>query len=177
MGGMRLAALLPALLLAGCALAPRSELPRLAAVPGAFEVSGRLAVRNAERSEIARLRWTHRADSDLWVFASPLGNEVARIESGPSGATLAQGNAAPQQAARFGALTERLLGLALDPAELARWLHGGVPAGTVSDWQVTIDETQDAGAIQVARRISARRGDASVRLVVDEYRALGPAAP
>ncbi len=177
MGGMRLAALLAALLLGACALAPRGELPRLAAVPGAFEVSGRLAVRMADRSEIARLRWTHRPDSDLWVFASPLGNEVARIESGPTGATLAQGSAAPQQAASFAALTERLLGLALDPAELARWLHGGLPAGAVSDWQVTIEETQAAGAIEEARRISARRGEASVRLVVDEYRALGPAAP
>jgi len=36
-----------------------------------------------------------------------------------------------------------------------------------------VEETQRAGAVDIARRITASRGDVSVRLVVDEYRALG----
>jgi outer membrane lipoprotein LolB len=163
-------------LLAGCAMvapAPREPLPALTGVPQAFEMSGRIALRQGERSEIARLRWTHHPASDVWVFASPLGNEVARIESGASGATMLQSGGSPQSAGSFAALTERFLGVALEPATLAAWLHGGTGAGLPGDWQVSLDEMQQAGSVGIARRISAIRGDVVVRLVVDEYRALG----
>jgi outer membrane biogenesis lipoprotein LolB len=135
-------------------------------------MSGRLAVRQADRSDIAKLRWTHERGRDLWVISSPLGNEVARIESGTGMATLQRAGGAPEAAADFPSLTERLLGVALDPAALASWLHGGT-ATTPGGWNVAIDEKQRAGAIDIARRITASRGDVSVRLVVDEYRALG----
>ena len=168
----RSAAIALSLLLGACALAPIPQpLPDLAGVPDAFEVSGRLALRMGDRSEIAKLRWTHRPGADLWVIASPLGNEVARIESGPSGATLTQAGGAGAQADTFADLTERVLGVALDPAALARWLHGGDP-GAASGWSVKVEETQKAGSIDIARRMSAQRGDVVVRLVVDEYRAL-----
>ena len=167
----RVAAVALALLLGACAIAPPQPLPELAGVPDAFEVSGRLALRSGDRSEIAKLRWTHRPGADLWVIASPLGNEVARIESDPSGATLTQAGGGGVQADSFAELTGRVLGVELDPAALARWLHGGVPAPS-SGWTVKIEETQRAGAIEIARRMSAQRGDVVVRLVVDEYRAL-----
>src|SRR5690606_3141376 len=105
-----------------------------------------------------RLRWTHRPGSDLWIFASPLGNEVARIESGPGGAVLEQGGGR-HQAAGFAELTERFLGVALEPAMLASWLHGSIPQSPASGWEVTIEETRQAGAVAMARRMSARRGD------------------
>jgi outer membrane lipoprotein LolB len=169
----RLAACAFALILGACAsLSPPQPLPSLAAVPAAFELSGRLAVRQGDRSEIARLRWTHRAASDVWIVSSPLGNEVARIESNPSGARLAQAGGATREASSFAALTETVLGVALEPALLAEWLHGGDGGGGPSDWKVSVDERQAAGAITIARRISATRRDVGVRLVVDEYRAL-----
>lgn len=152
--------------------APRAFAP-LAGVPAAFEVSGRLAVRQGDRSDIARLRWTRSAAGDLWVIASPLGNEVARIESGARGATLAQAGAPTETAESFQALTERLLGVALDPQAIAAWLHGATPSAA-GDWRVTVDETQRAGSVDLARRITAVRGDIVVRLVVDDYRALEP---
>lgn len=167
----RVASCLLLLVLGACATAPVPKaFPELAGIPAAFEMSGRLVVRQADRGEIARLRWTHKPDGDLWVIASPLGNEVARIESGPSGATLARAGAALERAPSFALLTERLLGVALDPVALAGWLHGGARDETPTDWKVTIEETQRAGAIELARRMSARRGDVVVRLVVDQYR-------
>jgi outer membrane biogenesis lipoprotein LolB len=168
----RLAASLAASLLVSCALAPEPRsLPSLASVPAAFEVTGRIAIRHGQRSDIAKLRWTRAAGSDLWVISSPLGNEVARIESGPRGTFLAQAGAEPVSAPDFPSLTERVLGVALDPVQLAQWLHGGRPADT-GEWQVTIDEKQAAGEVDLARRITAARGDTVVRFVVDDYRAL-----
>jgi outer membrane biogenesis lipoprotein LolB len=168
----RVACLL-ALLLASCAtVPPPAPLPSLASVPAAFEMSGRLAVRQGDRSEIAKLRWTHRPGSDRWAFASPLGNEVARIESSPAGATLTQAGGQEENAGSFAELTQRIIGIALDPATLATWLHGGKPAAAPGDWSVAIEETQRAGEVDLARRINATRGDIVVRLVVDEYRAL-----
>jgi hypothetical protein len=136
-------------------------------------MSGRLAVRQGDRSDIAKLRWTHERARDTWVISSPLGNEVVRIESGARGATLQRAGAAPESASDFPSLTQQLLGVPLDPASLAQWLHGS-QASMPGGWNVAVEETQRAGAVDIARRITASRGDVSVRLVVDEYRALGP---
>ena len=162
------------LVLAGCATAPpATPPPTLSAIPKAFEMLARLSVRQGDRSDIARLRWTHHAANDEWVFSSPIGNEVARIESGPSGAKLLRAGAASEEAASFEALTERVLGVPLDPAELSRWLHGeAAPRGFAAQWRVTIDEKQSAGAVELARRVTATRGDIVMKLVVDQYRAL-----
>jgi outer membrane lipoprotein LolB len=151
---------------------PPQPLPELASIPAAFEISGRLAVRQGDRSDIAKLRWTRRPGSDVWVISSPLGNEVARIESSPGRATLQRAGANVERAPDFEGLTERLLGVPLDPRAMAAWLHGTTPAGAPGDWKVTIDETQRAGNVDLAKRITASRGDTTVRLVVDEYRAL-----
>ena len=162
-----------ALLLAACVSAPPPRaLPELSGVPDSFELSGRLAVRQADRSDIARLRWTHRPSSDLWVVSSPLGNEVARIESDSRGARLAQAGTATREAASFAALTQALIGVSLEPVEMAGWIHGAEGSTIPGDWKVTVEERQPAGSVQIARRISATRGDAVVRLVVDDYRAL-----
>jgi len=171
----RLCAAAAALVLAACATLapPPSPAPILAEVPRSFEMVGRLAVRQGDRSEIAQLRWTRHGASDEWVIASPFGNEVARIESDSHGATLLRGGDAPERAASFEELTRRALGVALDPAWLAQGLHGHVPSGLPEGWQFTLDETQPAGALRLARRMTVRNGDTVVRLVVDSYRALG----
>lgn len=162
-----------ALLAAGCATVapPSAPLPQLTRAPEAFEMSGRIAIRQADRSDIAKLRWIHHADRDVWAIASPVGNEVARIESGRAGVVVTQAGAPPEQAPSFAALTEKMLGVPLDPRTLSAWLHDK-PGDAPGDWRVSIDETQQAGAVTLARRITATRGDVTVRLVVDEYQAL-----
>jgi outer membrane biogenesis lipoprotein LolB len=167
----RAANCIAALFVSACASVPAPSLPQLDAVPASFEMSGRLAVRQGQHSDIAKLRWTHRGTRDTWVIASPLGNELARLDSDARGATLTQSGSGSQAAESFAALTEKILGVPLEPAEMARWLHGA-PATAGGDWTVTIDETQKAGQVDLARRITASRGDVVVKLVVDEYRAL-----
>jgi hypothetical protein len=52
-------------------------------------------------------------------------------------------------------------------------LHGtGVTKG--GDWEVSVEESTPAGSVTIARRLTARRGDVTIRLVVDEYRPLEP---
>ncbi len=156
---------------AACASAPPAPLPELERVPASFEMTGRLAIRTLERSDIAKLRWTRKDHKDTWVISSPIGNEVARLESGPQGTTLARAGQPTMNASSFGELTENLMGVELDPDRLAAWLHGNAPQAS-GGWNVTLDETQQAGAVALARRITATRGDVVVRLVVDEYHPL-----
>src|SRR5258708_6649636 len=94
------------MLLAACAAPQPQVLPELRAAPASFEVSGRLAVRQRDRSEIAKLRWVRHAGADVWVITSPFGNQVARIESGPKGDVMTQAGAAPQSAPSFPSLTQ-----------------------------------------------------------------------
>ena len=135
-------------------------------------MSGRIAVRQGDRSDIAKLRWTHAGANDTWIISSPLGNEVARIDSVErGGVTLQRAGASPESAAGFPELTERLLGVPLEPRQLANWLHGTAGSITTGGWIVEVQETQKAGAVDIARLITARRGETSVRLVVDQYQA------
>jgi outer membrane biogenesis lipoprotein LolB len=165
---------LAAFVLGACASVPAPQpLAPLESVPASFEMSGRLAVRQGEHSEIARLRWTRMPHSDVWAIASPLGNEVARIESTERGARLTRAGGPTEEAPSFQALTQRLLGVGLDPSLLAAWLHGAAPASGPADWTFTLEETQQAGAVTLAKRLTASRGNVVVRLVVDSYRALG----
>jgi hypothetical protein len=137
-------------------------------------MSGRIAVRQGDRSDIAKLRWTHAGAADTWIISSPLGNEVARIESTEQGGVTLQRAGAPAESAPdFRELTERLLGVPLEPRQLANWLHGTMGSITTGGWVVDVKEVQRAGSIDIARLIVASRGETSVRLVVDEYRALG----
>jgi outer membrane biogenesis lipoprotein LolB len=152
---------------------PRAPLPDLAGIPKSFEMSARLSIRQGDRSDIARLRWTRSPGGDQWILSSPIGTEVARIESSASGAILEQAGAGREEAPSFEALTARLLGVGLDPDELTAWLHGRPPPRGAGEWQVSIDETQRAGAVDIARRMTATRGETAVKLVVDNYRALG----
>jgi len=107
---------------------------------------------------------------DEWIISSPLGNEVARIDSGPEGATILAAGSDSAWTTSFGAVTEKYLGVALDPDMLAGWLHGASTMGAPEGWKVSLDETQRAGSVDIAKRITASRGDVVVKFVVDEYR-------
>ena len=160
------------LFLASCATTPPAPLPELSGVPKAYEVVGRSSVRTPERGDIAKLRWTRRDATDTWVISSPIGNEVARLESGPGGAHLERAGQPSMSATNFQELTENVLGVPLDPDRMAAWLHGKALHDAAGEWKVSVDQTQQAGVVELARRITATRGDAVVRLVVDEYHPL-----
>ncbi len=104
------------------------------------------------------------------MLATPFGTEVARIERASDGLTVHRPGETPITATSFAELTDNLLGAPLDERLLVAWLHGRPFAGP-EGWAVSIDESQRVGARDVARRITASRGDTVVKLVVDDYRA------
>ncbi|HEX4944100.1 MAG TPA: outer membrane lipoprotein LolB [Usitatibacteraceae bacterium] len=167
----RFATMAAAAFVAACATAPRVPIP-LDGLPAAFEMGGRLSVAQSGQGEILRIRWSHALSDDTWVLATPVGTEVARIERdhAAEGLTVLRPGAEPMSAASFAELTQSLLGAALDERLLVAWLHGRPLAGP-EGWAVTIDESQRIGEADVARRITATRGDTVVKLVVDQYRA------
>jgi len=165
----RAALMAATLLVAACASVPPAPIP-LDGLPEAFEMAGRLSVSQAGKGEILRLRWTHAADADAWVLATPFGTEVARIERARDGLTVHRPGETPITATSFAELTDNLLGAPLDDRLLVAWLHGRPSAGP-EGWTVSIDESQRVGARDVARRITAARGETVVKLVVDDYRA------
>ena len=164
----RLALLAVALLVSACAAVAPAPV-RLDGLPVSFEMSGRLSVARSGQGQILRLRWDHGPGEDTWTLASPVGTEVARIERAESGLVVHRPGAAPMSASSFPELSENLLGAALDERLLVAWLHGRPIAGP-EGWAVTIDESQRFGETEVARRITASRGDTTMKLVVDDYR-------
>jgi hypothetical protein len=159
-----------ALAVAACAAVPPAPIP-LEGLPSAFEMAGRLSVAQSGQGEILRIRWNHSPGDDAWVLATPVGTEVARIERADGGFTVLRPGATPVSASTFAELTDWLLGEPLDERLLVAWLHGR-PVSGPGGWAVTIGESQRFGATEVARRITATRGETVVKLVVDDYRAL-----
>ncbi len=168
----RLASLAAAFLLAACAAVPPAAIP-LDGIPAAFEMNGRLSVAQGGQGEILRVRWQHAPALGVWVLATPVGTEVARIERTARGLSVQRPGAQPVTAASFAELTENLLGAPLDERLLVAWLHGRPLAGP-EGWDVTIDEARAIGETTLARRLTARREEATVKLVVDDYRVLAP---
>ena len=102
------------------------------------------------------------------MLATPVGTELARIERGSEGLVVHRPGVAPLAAASFSELTEHLLGTALDERLLVAWLHRR-PVSGPEGWNVSIDESQLLGGHEIARRVTASRGDTVVKLVVDDY--------
>jgi outer membrane lipoprotein LolB len=169
---IRPASMAAALVVSACATVTVPDIP-LDGLPASFAMAGRIAVRHGGEGEIARLRWDRTTGSDVWVVSTPVGTEVARIERDAAGLVVHRPGVPPLAAANFSDLTEKLLGAAIDERLLVAWLHGRPLAGP-EGWQVTIDESRNLGGREVARRITASRGDTVVKLVVDDYRALAP---
>lgn len=171
----RLASLAAVLVVAACATAPAPPIP-LEGLPETFEMGGRLSVARSGQGEIMRIRWSHGPGSDSWVIATPVGTEVARIERTAGAIVLLRPGETPMEASSFADLTENLLGAPLDERLLVAWLHAR-PAAGPEGWAVAFDGTRRIGEADVARRVTATRGDTVLKLVVDDYRAGEKQAP
>lgn len=142
-----------------------------------FGVSGRLALRQAERSDQLGFDWTHTAASDRVLFLTPLGQGVAEIVRDAAGARLLRPDAETVAEADLASLARRMFGTALPLGELADWLRGARGyRGEADGWQVEVAATVSYPARgmpslqrRLPRRLELRKDDVLLTLIVTEW--------
>lgn len=148
-----------------------------------FELAGRLSASDGTRAASLGLEWRHEA-SDEWLFTSPLGQVVARIEADGQGAVLYTGAPEPIRAASAQELMGRVLGVSPPLDGVEAWVQGvprpgarvrrldevGRPA-SVADAGWIIDYLEYLGPEPDARprRLEASWGEARLKLVIDQW--------
>jgi outer membrane lipoprotein LolB len=179
-----------ALALAGCAApAPRTTLERPAGVtgadlPSAFDLAGRIAVREKERGFSGSLRWQHRPEGDELLLLTPLGQGVAQILRRPGEARLITGES-QHVAPDAEGLTEQLLGWRLPLAGLAWWALGSNSPASPSTveldgegrvvrlmqdgWEIRYPRYVGVQGRELPGSLAASREELEIRLSVDEW--------
>jgi Outer membrane lipoprotein involved in outer membrane biogenesis len=151
------AVLLPAVLLAGCAQAPRAS--ALEALAGRLAVQVEAFNNSPARSFSAAFELQGTAERGSLQLTSPLGTVLARAQWLPGEARL-QTSQGETLGASLDALSERLLGEPMPLAALIEWLHGrpwaGAPVQQLPDgfeqmgWR--IDLSRFSEGVLVAQR-------------------------
>lgn len=169
------------LLLAGCASAPVPPVAAVAHGRPAFELEGRIGVRDGEHSFFGNLHWRAGEGRDELTLATPLGQGVARI-SRRGGATVLQWpDGRSETAADPEDLLEKALGFRLPLAGLDYWVEGRLdprrPGAAVRDADGRVESLSQDGwqvhylAYAGARpaKLRLRRADVEVTLIVDRW--------
>ena len=143
-------ATLAALALGGCAGLPA---PPAAQAPGGcdasgplgppqatFDIDGRIALRQGQRTDHLRFTWRHTADSDQLTLDTALGQGLAQLVRHAGGATLSLADGRQRTASDWRGLARDVLGDDVPLDELPEWLRGARPEreGVVGPWHVTV---------------------------------------
>jgi outer membrane lipoprotein LolB len=165
-----------AAVLGACAALPEHGV----APPGGFELSGRVAVRNAKDSGTARVFWRHSSNADEMLITSPVGQTIARIHRDDGVFRLETGDRKEYRAPDAESLTEQALGWRLPLTGLSDWVQGraspdrpaevtGGPGEGLNirqdGWKVAYEEFQDGKP----SRLRLTREGIEIRLVVDQW--------
>lgn len=188
--GLRLFVLLAAVLLSACASLPKPEASQTYSGRFALKAQGPTARGNTLRENLSgRFTLALSADTTTLDLASPLGNTLARLQSGPQGAQLQvpeDGGLRTVQHREAEALAEEVLGFPLPLNGLRYWIRGaaipGRPAQLQQDngvatqieqdgWRIQIEERFEGGTdprrLNVQRPASVNSPAISLRVVVD----------
>lgn len=177
------------LALTGCASVPSApptgSVIRSPAQPLArFALEGRLQVRDGERLAAVGLSWQHEVAEDTWLFTGPLGQGLARLDAGPTGARLTLADGRRREAAGAAELAAAVLGVEAPFEALPGWVTARLRDGAemrevdelgrprrVVDAGWTVEYTEYAGPApdDLPRRIDIHRGDTRLRVVVDAW--------
>ncbi|HAF53669.1 MAG TPA: outer membrane lipoprotein LolB, partial [Thauera sp.] len=117
---------LATLALAACAPITPRDTPRAAERPlmQAFLLEARLSATDGRQAASGRMEWAHTPQADRLTLLSPLGQIVARLDSGPDGARLMSADGTRREAPSADALLPDVLGVDVPSARLPRWLQG-----------------------------------------------------
>lgn len=157
-----------------------------------WALSGKLGIRQAGQAESALLNWSLCGERYRLILSGPLGQQLARVEGGPRGATFWLRDAAPEHTSDAQAWLDQRLGWPLPIQQLQYWVRGmAAPERTAGGailqrddsgriaaleqgpWRVEYLEFHDAGQAALPRRMRASRGDLTATLVIRQWQ-LGP---
>ena len=154
-----------------------------------WSMTGRVAIRRADKGGSGRIDWTQRGDAFDVALAAPVTRQTWRLVGSPGQVRLEGVDGGPRQGADAGQLLFETTGWEIPVQALAYWIRGQAaptlaPArlaygadGQLSQLQQggwTIDFTAwqppaADGTPALPARIEAQRGDARVRLIVDTW--------
>ncbi|HNH24337.1 MAG TPA: lipoprotein insertase outer membrane protein LolB [Accumulibacter sp.] len=126
---LRLAVIAFALLLNACSTLPPAENRGTTALAApehldGFTIYGRFSLTHEGKNHVGRVNWRHDGPHDVLILSSPLGQALAEVVSGPSGARMTQADGHVLVADNAEQLLETLLGYPLPLDKLVVWLRG-----------------------------------------------------
>ncbi|MCL2872063.1 MAG: lipoprotein insertase outer membrane protein LolB [Betaproteobacteria bacterium] len=146
----KFAAMLAAVLLAGCASLQRGgdDVSEVSAADVPFHAQGRFSARYEEQAVAARFDWRHAPDADDIHLIAPLGVTVARLTREGEIVTVERADHSQhtQRVTDWGELTTQAFGFSLPVESLAYWIRGVPMPGAAA---ITRDE---AGRIDSLRQ-------------------------
>lgn len=166
------------------------ELDRRRAGVGEWTISGRIAVATGKRGGSGRLDWRQRAEGYAISLSAPVTRQSWQLTGDAGGARLEGIEGGPREGADAGQLLWSATGWSIPVLALQDWVRGiGAPEPAHGEavvayggdglptrieqagWTIDYPEWHPgaAGRPPLPRRIVARSGDASVRLIVDEW--------
>jgi outer membrane lipoprotein LolB len=177
-------------ILAACATPQRIPVTQQGTTAETLSRVGRFALRvqrPMEEPEAIQggFAWQDDGRSLVLDLANPLGNTLARVESGPSGAMLRESNGRETFAADPDGLAAQALGSPIPVAGLRDWLRGHVaaePRGQVTardersrptafsqdGWDVRVSAYDDTGPVRLQMNRAEPGRTIEMRLVITE---------
>lgn len=158
----------------------------LRATIAAFDIEGRISVRQGDKRNIVHFDWHHETTHDRLLLTTPLGQGLAELTRDHHGAHLQLADRRTFDAADMETLAQRLLGMHLPLTLMPRWIVGQVAAATeqnqddalgrpqwrqIDAWRLTyMDyESPDAHALPVLMEMQQTDDSIDVRLKIDRW--------
>lgn len=165
--------------------APQREAARAARVRAQadWSLSGRIAVSNAGKGGSGRIEWSQRGDRYQVALSAPVTRQSWRLSGGADGARLEGLEGGPREGPDADQLLLETTGWDIPVAALSEWLRG-LPAASMAPaktapgadgrplsieqggWNIAY---QWPASGDLPLRLDARRGQARVRLIVDQW--------
>lgn len=150
-----------------------------------FGVRGRIGVQTNPRGFSGGLQWQHAATNDAILLYSPLGGQVAQIDTSPARVVLTTSDGKRYEAADAAALTRKTLGWSLPMHGLPDWILGRPSAATAHEaqwdalgrlvnlqqdgWDIEYDEYVAVDGQQLPTRIFLESPQVNLKLVIEQW--------
>ncbi len=161
----------------------------------AWSLQGRIAVSNGRNGGSGRIEWVQQGDQFDVSLSAPVTRQSWRLVGSPGLARLEGLDGGPREGPDAAILLREATGWEIPVSALADWVRGGRAPGAGAagvsygqdgrllrmeqgGWTINYHwpqpGAQSGASAPLPARLDARRGEASVRLIVDQW---GPATP